>query len=456
MSDAELEVAYRNRASLPPAQRAAIEQAHADLVVRRNRERGLPNPVPGHDNVENDLDAAATPLTPEPEVKPKAAPAARDVYRQDLEDAGWTAGEADRIMEDEAGMPHAFERPVNIEFQRDAVRGQRSREAGRARFEQSVDDAYGRPASPSMGATYTRDGNGSAYAPVTDFGGGQTAMVDGVEVPVFDLGDGKQRYRLGDVKRAQEAAHDAKWLAGHRELVDSENEKYGHYSIQDGDPRLTQEQEQARYGRKRGELREADQRKAARQYQIDHANDPLTPYEQQQKARRDLVATRAMLAGGAQNLHSSNNALFTALAMLGPADRNAQLQRMMPIDPHRAQMEAVGGQNALNMLRGMNLGQGMDNPLIRAQAAAAQVQTDQARQAMRQEDENVLGEKYAPGDNNILPWWLGGGYNEFTIAEQQQMYDDLIARGYTPAEAQAAVDRQAGKRRASNRADWNK
>jgi hypothetical protein len=81
--------------------------------------------------------------------------------------------------------------------------------------------------------------------------------------------------------------------------------------------------------------------------------------------------------------------------------------------------------------------------LQQAQADAVRTKLDQDRRTMREPDEDVLGEKYAPAGYF--------GYNEFTVAEQQQMYDDLIAQGYTPAEAQRAVDRQATKRRASDR-----
>jgi hypothetical protein len=106
-------------------------------------------------------------------------------------------------------------------------------------------------------------------------------------------------------------------------------------------------------------------------------------------------------------------------------------------------VQAVGAQNAIRFLQGSNLGQGLDNPLTRAQAGAAQLELEQRRNSMRAGDEDVLGEKYAPSGYF--------GYDEFTVDEQQQMYDDLIAQGYRPAEAQMAVDRQAQKRRASER-----
>ncbi len=81
--------------------------------------------------------------------------------------------------------------------------------------------------------------------------------------------------------------------------------------------------------------------------------------------------------------------------------------------------------------------------LQQAQAAAVQAKLEQEQRAMREPDEDVLGEKYAPSGYF--------GYDEFTAGEQQQMYDDLIAQGYKPADAQRAVDRQAQKRRASDR-----
>jgi hypothetical protein len=85
--------------------------------------------------------------------------------------------------------------------------------------------------------------------------------------------------------------------------------------------------------------------------------------------------------------------------------------------------------------------------MAQAQAELAGIQAQAERDKLRSGDEDVLGEKYARGGMF--------GYDEFTVAEQQQMYDDLIAQGYKPGEAQRAVDRQANKRRASARQDWN-
>jgi hypothetical protein len=85
-------------------------------------------------------------------------------------------------------------------------------------------------------------------------------------------------------------------------------------------------------------------------------------------------------------------------------------------------------------------------PMAQAQAEMAELQAQARRDELRREDEDILGEKYAPSG------WVG--YDEFTVAEQQQMYDDLIRQGYKPADAQRAVDRQAKNRRATERHRW--
>lgn len=181
------------------------------------------------------------------------------------------------------------------------------------------------------------------------------------------------------------------------------------------------------------------------------------------RERMDRYRAMAALAGGSQNLNSNNRSMAYALTLLSEDARNEVLTQNMPINPYRAQMEAVGAQNALRMIQGMNLGQGMDpkNPLLRAQADAADIQNAIARRDVRADDEEALADKYAPG--SWRPWWLGGagdgwfigGYDEFTIAEQQEMYETLLGRGYSPAEAQAAVDRAARDRRASNPIQWS-
>jgi hypothetical protein len=190
------------------------------------------------------------------------------------------------------------------------------------------------------------------------------------------------------VRRAQEAAADARWLAGHRALVDSENARYGHYSIRDGADELTPEQQEARYRRKRAEGRQAAQREASRQYQIANKDRELTPYEQQQKDRRAAVAARAQLAGGSQNLNSGNSATINALLALDPEDRQDALRQMLPINPMRAQVEAA--HNAQLTQLGLRVAQGQGfqtDPLAAAQGAAAQQQVEAGKPLVQRAQE---------------------------------------------------------------------
>lgn len=199
--------------------------------------------------------------------------------------------------------------------------------------------------------------------------------------------------------------------------------------------------------------------------QID-TSDGLSPDEvfRGTKALRGKATTRRLAREQKQEdrIELRRTARYNPVAALANDSGLNDWQRMIIADgflrggmqgPTPLGVQAVGGQNALAMLRGMNLGQGMqDNPLIDAQAEGARAQAQKVKDEARADDENVLGNKYAPARG-----WMGLlGYDEFTIEEQQQMYDDLIRQGYTPAEAQRAVDRQADTRRASERADWGK
>lgn len=195
-------------------------------------------------------------------------------------------------------------------------------------------------------------------------------------------------------------------------------------------------------------------------------DDGLTPDEifKGTKALRDKAKTRQ--AAGRQSQRDKialrREVRYNPVAALGDDSGLNDWQKMVVADgmlrggqqgPTPLGVDAAGGANALRMLQGINLGQGMqNNPLVAAQAEGARAQAQKAKDESRAPDEDVLGEKYARG--YTLPAWLGGGYDEFTVAEQQQMYDDLIRQGYTPPEAQRAVDRQAQKRRASQRANW--
>ena len=158
-----------------------------------------------------------------------------------------------------------------------------------------------------------------------------------------------------------------------------------------------------------------------------------------------------MLAGGQPTGGpGGTKAVANALMMMPPDQRNSSLRYMLPggqlaagVDAHQLETAAGLAQRAVTgALAGTAAG-----PAAQAAAEAAQIQNQTAKDEARQKDENVLGEKYAPSGYF--------GYDELTVAEQQQMYDDLVKQWYTPAEAQRAVDRQANKRRATGRRRWN-
>lgn len=121
-----------------------------------------------------------------------------------------------------------------------------------------------------------------------------------------------------------------------------------------------------------------------------------------------------------------------------------------PNDVDVAQEEGVQRGIALGARQNLNVN---NQELQAAQAEAARAEVDNRRKEARAPNENNLADKYAPA----YPWYMGGsavGYDEFTEDEQWQMFDDLVAQGYTPVEAQQAVDQQATNRRATSRANW--
>lgn len=174
--------------------------------------------------------------------------------------------------------------------------------------------------------------------------------------------------------------------------------------------------------------------------------------------KRAWLNHRNRIAGGAQNIiggPNGNAAFWNNMADLSDEERAKVMVSMMPMDRNRALVEAQNAEKAGEMAR-TAVSRFMERnggPLAGVQAEAAAEQLRAEREKNRSDDEDILANKYA--ESYYLPWWLGGGYDEFTVAEQQLMFDDLIDQGYKPAEAQRAVDRQAHKRRASQHADWN-
>lgn len=172
-------------------------------------------------------------------------------------------------------------------------------------------------------------------------------------------------------------------------------------------------------------------------------------YLAKQKESRDRFRQLAMWAGGSNNLGGHNIGQLNMLYDLPQEERQRVIAGMMPMDRNRAMVEAQNAEKAGEMAR-TAVSRFMERnggPLAGVQAQAAAEQLREEREKNRRDDEEILANKYA------REGWFG--YDEFTVAEQQLMFDDLIDQGYTPAEAQRAVDRQAHTRRASQPADWN-
>lgn len=191
---------------------------------------------------------------------------------------------------------------------------------------------------------------------------------------------------------------------------------------------------------------DADRRRAVRAAGRDRENE-----------RKAAWRAQTMLAGANPRKNLAN-----AFAMMNDPRLNEEqrqsLQYMLPggqlaagVDAAQLQQAAILAQRAVTgALAGSSQG-----PMAQAQATMLGLQAQAERDKLRSVDEDVLGEKYAKG--HMFPGWLGGGYDEFTIDEQQEMFDELVnSHGYSPSDAQRAVDRQAQKRRATERQKWNK
>lgn len=302
MNDEELDYAYQNRMSLPPAERAAIEKAHAEMVRRKDRERGRPNPP---DNVDANLDASATPVATDPAVgaparKPSApGPASlpptkwqelmEDPRTFSLEEADSIAAESDPgiqgILE---GAPNRYERFGREMNAMDARMGwERGHPAKEAPYPDLVPGANApppaaaAPAGPPVvmiggkpfvnidGAIYPAGSpmvdDPGEYAP-TDYGYG-TMLVDGIQVPIAQPADGllnqPAQYRLVDVERERQKAADHAASRARRNSSIEENRRYGSPYLPPSE--WSEEQANARIERKKGEVRQSNMGYAHRQ-----------------------------------------------------------------------------------------------------------------------------------------------------------------------------------------------
>lgn len=147
-------------------------------------------------NVENDLDAASTPIEPDPSLK-QESPA--DVMRRRMRAAGYPEQSIESSVRQEAGMPHPFAVP-------------------------STDAGLARGVANLRAADAMEQRIGEAYATPAPAGPSRTVRVDGYDLPSVmgsdgqPLGDG-QYYTLRDLHAAQSAEDDAFRRAGGRRGV---------------------------------------------------------------------------------------------------------------------------------------------------------------------------------------------------------------------------------------------
>lgn len=160
------------------------------------------------DNVTANLDAAATPITPDPAVKPRqidppAATSPGDLRTRMIE-AGYTPAEADVAVRQEATMPNANMWPPSDATLREGAAYVRGQDRRTGAFDQSLANAMGHNDAP------------------VDVTGPDMVMVDGVAVPAHRLSDGQPfggMYTLGAMRRAEEATDEAFRSAGGRHGV---------------------------------------------------------------------------------------------------------------------------------------------------------------------------------------------------------------------------------------------
>jgi hypothetical protein len=283
---------------------------------------------------------------------------------------------------------------------------------------------------------------------------GDTVMVDGVEVPAYRLSDGLPfggMFREGDYRAARDAAAEADWQSRFRANIAADRARYGDPMAAADD--ITPEQYAAREARKRAELNEQQSARAkelragrlsARAGVPEQITDNMSPDAQLRAMARNKEAARVANARGiiTRRAQAQNN----PLEYLGREDVN-DWQKMVMADRLLRKgagemtplgVEAVGGQNALGMLRGMNLGQGMDNPLVRAQAVAAGGQARAAEAEMSQAiatDADSILDEYADekGWLNLPTRLVGGGVAGWdntllTMEEEENAIRRLMAK----------------------------
>lgn len=156
--------------------------------------------------------------------------------------------------------------------------------------------------------------------------------------------------------------------------------------------------------------------------QADNLRERRKALAAERQARRDRWQATAYLAGGSQNLNSGNRWIANALANMSPEQQEQAMRYMLPGGDRRALVDAQNMENANDVIRRFltsGAAAGLNNP---AQAAAIQQQQLQQQQEMVDWAEKHVNENYAWDADS----WFPG--SDFTEAERTQTINALMNR----------------------------
>lgn len=481
LSDAQLDQLYQLTQNSPglipnPAERQAV------IDEWSRRKTGL---APrGPDNVERDLEASATPITPDPAVKPKAAkPPLRQRMEQRLIDAGRTPEEAargvDADFERNAGTPGEMNEALFERYNTPANNAALARRVAEGRVVEGRQAAFESDYNAATGL-----GNDAALPPMEGYNehtGEYTTPRVLHPMIARDRAIAQQQEAehaaMIEAKYGQEIA--ARWRAGDKSAIIPQH-------IKDANAEWAQTEKDA-YSNPSVLVREAA-RQRLRDREERTRNNPsyvereivrwsdatgLPPAQVRQMLAKDPAQARAMLrddangqraaarraakdhwravtmlAGGSQNINGANRAFFNQLAMLPPQERMQQLQYALPGGAERAAVDSrsldVAARLAGNAIAGQLGGF--------AQAANPVVQNQVAQQQLAQQQEAV---QWAEDNINANYAWDADSWleSDFTEAERTQAINDLMVRYGPPngrmtlAEATRIVDNIGARKR---------
>lgn len=226
-SNDEIQIAYstlqRNpdRFSGNPEYKMALENEYHRRFRMGPRSASAAAPT----NVDANLDAAATPVTPDPPLQPKSP--AEDL-RSRMVAAGYTPREADVGVRQEAGMPYAFQAPPSDETLRWGGAYMRDQDRRAGAFDRSLDGIYERPEPVVSHSTAPAGVDTTYYDSVTGgMPGAVGVVIDGVFVPGRLNARGEVMTTIGDERRAKEAKADKAWKSQIRASIEEDKERYG-------------------------------------------------------------------------------------------------------------------------------------------------------------------------------------------------------------------------------------